>query len=70
MLAVMTRQYQKPLHIDMPFDEALERFAQTDLEELPDNVKLRRRKKKAEGTEPSASEATADRPAARRKESD
>ena len=45
--------YQKPLHIDMPFGEALERFAGTDLGELPDSVKLRRKRKKAAG-EPAA----------------
>ena len=68
-MARMAAKYQKPLHIDMPFDEALERFAGTDLGELPDDVKLRR-KKKAVGTSPTASEATADRPAVRRKDSD
>ena len=35
----------RPLHLDMPLDEALKRFAQTDPKELPDKVKLTRKKK-------------------------
>lgn len=50
--------YEKPLHIDLPFGEALERFAQTDLGELPDNVKLKRKRKKAGGAKPPASPPT------------
>lgn len=37
------RTYEKPLHIDMSFDEALRRFAQTDSAEIPENKKLRRK---------------------------
>lgn len=40
----MTAKREKPLGLDMPFGEALERFIQTDPAELPDNVKLRRKK--------------------------
>lgn len=40
----MTEQREKPLALDMPFDEALERFIGTDPDELPDNVKLRKKK--------------------------
>jgi hypothetical protein len=36
------RKYEKPLHLDMPFDEALRRFAQTDPREIPENKKLRK----------------------------
>jgi hypothetical protein len=54
------RKYEKPLHIDMDFGEALERFGTTDPDELPPNVKLRRSKKTGKG-EPSPVEPTADR---------
>lgn len=40
----MTGQREKPLGLDMPFGEALERFIGVDPAELPDNVKLRRKK--------------------------
>ena len=45
---------EKKLWIDMEFCEALERFAGTDPDELPENVKLRRSKKKAGSTKPPA----------------
>lgn len=38
------KTYQKPLHVDVPFDEALERFAQvdpTELEAVGDNGRVR-----------------------------
>jgi hypothetical protein len=35
---------EKPLGLDMPFSEALERFISTNPAELPDNVKLRQKK--------------------------
>lgn len=35
---------EKPLAVDMPFAEALERLIATDPDELPQNVKLRRKK--------------------------
>ena len=35
---------EKPLGLDMPFGEALERFISVDPGELPDNVKLRQKK--------------------------
>ena len=41
---------EKPLKIDMPFEEALRRFAQTDEKELPERAKLKRRKKAAGGS--------------------
>ena len=40
----MTEKREKPLGLDMPFGEALERFIGTDPKELPDNVKLRQKK--------------------------
>ncbi len=44
------REYEKPLHIDMDFEEALERFTGVDPAEIPDNKKLKRKKKG--GTKP------------------
>jgi len=35
-----------PLALDMDFDEAMKRFANTNLDDLPDNVKLKKIKKK------------------------
>ena len=40
----MTDNREKPLGLDMPFDEALERFIRVDPNELPDSVKLRQKK--------------------------
>jgi hypothetical protein len=39
----MTEKREKPLGLNMPFEEALERFIGTDPAELPDNVKLRQK---------------------------
>jgi hypothetical protein len=36
------RKYEKPLYLEMPFEEALGRYAQTDPVEIPDNKKLRK----------------------------
>lgn len=41
---------EKPFKLDMPFDEALKRFAQTDEKEIPDNRKLK--KKRADRSPP------------------
>ena len=40
----MTGTREKPLGLDLPFGEALERFIGTDLAELPDVVKLRQKR--------------------------
>lgn len=40
----MTEKREKPLGLDMPFGEALERFIGVDPCELPDNMKLRRKR--------------------------
>jgi hypothetical protein len=37
----VTAQREKPLGLDMPFGEALERFIATDPKELPDKIKLK-----------------------------
>ena len=56
----MTEKREKPLKLDMSFEEALGRFAATKLDELPDNVKLRKKKgspkrpQVVEGTEPGS----------------
>ena len=39
----MTEKREKPLGLDMPFGEALERFIGVDPGELPENVKLRQK---------------------------
>jgi hypothetical protein len=46
----MTKKREKPLHLDMSFDEALRRVAQTDPRELPPPKKKKRKKAKAEST--------------------
>lgn len=38
----MTEKREKPLGLDMPFGEALERFIGVDPAELPDNIKLKK----------------------------
>ena len=40
----MTRQRERPLGLDMPFGEALERFIGVDTTELPESTKLGRKK--------------------------
>ena len=37
----MTEKRERPLGLDMPFGEALERFIGVDPADLPDGVKLR-----------------------------
>ena len=49
----MAGKREKPLALDMEFDEAMKRFVQTDLDELPDRIKLKKRKP-AKGKRPSA----------------
>jgi hypothetical protein len=44
----MTKKHDKPLHLDMSFDEALKRAVQTDPRELPKpEVKASSKRKKA-----------------------
>lgn len=43
----MTKKREKPLHLDMSFDEALRRVAQTDPRELPKSKPAKKRKKAA-----------------------
>jgi len=40
-----TRKNKPPLALDMDFGEALRRFANVPLSELPDSVKLKRKKR-------------------------
>ncbi len=51
----MPRKNNPPLHIDMELEEALERFAGVDAGELPDNIKLARKRKAGSETQPPAS---------------
>lgn len=54
----MTAKREKPLSLDKPFDEALERFIGTDPAELPDKVKLKKERgppKRPPGVEPKPS---------------
>jgi len=48
------KKREKPLKLDMDFNEALERFAGVELSELPDNMKLgqkgKQRKRDAEAS--------------------
>lgn len=39
------RKYEDKLWIDMPFDEALERFAEVDPEEMRENIRKAGKKK-------------------------
>ncbi|MEZ5881144.1 MAG: hypothetical protein R3D35_10850 [Nitratireductor sp.] len=41
------KNYEPPLHLDMDFDEALRRFAQTDKKEADELSERTRKKKKA-----------------------
>jgi hypothetical protein len=45
---------EKPFKLDIPFKEALRRFVQTDEKEIPERVKLKRKKKAAGGSRPHA----------------
>ena len=40
-----SRKNKPPLALDMEFGEALRRFANTDLSDLPDSVKLKTKKR-------------------------
>ena len=55
----------KPFKLDMPFDEALERFAKVDDKEIPERKKL---KKKGAGRGPplKAKEPNSERPSRKR----
>ena len=44
------KKYEPPLHLDMDFEEALRRFAQTDKQEVDESIK-RSKKKKPPGNE-------------------
>jgi hypothetical protein len=52
----MTKKREKPLHLDMSFDEALKRVAQTDPRELPKvKTKAAKKRKKAHHKKRSSS---------------
>lgn len=39
----MKAEREKPLGLDMPFDEALQRFLGVDPDELPESIRLKKR---------------------------
>ena len=45
-MAKPKKKYEKPLHLDMPFDEALQRYAHTDPRELKKQPAKKRKKRK------------------------
>jgi ribosomal 50S subunit-associated protein YjgA (DUF615 family) len=59
------RKYEKKLHIDMPFDEALQRYAKTDPAEVQELIA--RKPKKTAGSKPPAAERPS--PANRKRQS-
>ena len=50
------KKLERPLHIDMDFCEALERFAQTDKKEADELMEREKRKKKAGKAKPPGSQ--------------
>jgi hypothetical protein len=52
----MTKKRQKPLHLDMSFDEALRRVAQTDPRELPKPKPKKGKKQKQPSRPPKATD--------------
>jgi hypothetical protein len=46
----MTKKRDKPLHLDMSFDEALKRAAQTDPRELPKPKKAKKKRLASRGS--------------------
>jgi hypothetical protein len=57
----MTKKREKPLHLDMTFDEALKRVAQTDPRQLPPaKPKKAKRKKRVQSTQRSQNERRPD----------
>lgn len=44
------KKYEEKLHIDMDFEEALERFSNVDPQEMQANLDKQKRKKKPPGT--------------------
>ena len=54
MPSMTTRRYEDKLHIDMPFDEALERFASVDPKEMHANITKSKKKKPPGGKKTQA----------------
>lgn len=50
MAPMSTRKYDEKLYIDMPFEEAVERFIGVKPEELKENLDKQKRKRKAPGS--------------------
>lgn len=62
------RKYQKPVKIEMDFEEALKRFGTTDPSELPDDIKISQRHR--HGSDNVQSDAEVVAPRARRDKED
>lgn len=58
----MTEKREKPLALDLPFHEALERFIGVDPDQLPDNVKLRTGKKEGPPKRPRSPKGSKEDP--------
>jgi hypothetical protein len=50
---------EKPVKLDMPFEEALRRYVRTDEKDLPERFKLKRQKRAA-GRSPRAKKKSED----------
>ncbi len=59
-MAKRKRQQQERLHLDMPFDEALERFVGVDPAEVRGNIKRSKKKKPPGGKRPSGGSSQAE----------
>jgi hypothetical protein len=52
----MTKTREKPLHLDMSFDEALKRFAQTDPRQIPAESNKKKKRKTPRPTDAKRAE--------------
>jgi hypothetical protein len=56
----MTKKREKPFHLDMSFDEALKRFAQTDPRELATEKNKPKKRRRSSKSSPSAATQESD----------
>lgn len=52
-------KHEKPLHLDMPFDEALRRYAQADPREVAEREKTTAKKRKRVSSSPKTDHGAA-----------
>ncbi|HEY1796661.1 MAG TPA: hypothetical protein VGG57_11135 [Stellaceae bacterium] len=55
-------KHEKPFHLDLSFDEALRRFAQTDPQELDEPGKIKKVNREKRVSKPKARESAAKAP--------